>query len=87
MCYGNSTFNTGQRINGDGGSGSSTSSSSNVDGEYNSENDEYNCGRDFVGCSINTNVVSWRRISKDGIISFTNDNIIHKNCYMRRALY
>ena len=51
MCYGNSTFNTGQRINSDGGatgeatgvSSSSTSSCSNVDGEYNSESDEYNC--------------------------------------------
>ena len=45
MCYGNSTFNTGQRINSDGGaigvSSSSTSSCSNVDGEYNSESDEY----------------------------------------------
>ena len=30
-------------------------SCSNVDGEYNSESDEYNCGRDFVGYSINTN--------------------------------
>ena len=38
MCYGNSTFNTGQRINSDG--------------------DEYNCGRNFVGCSINTNTSS-----------------------------
>ena len=62
MCYDNSTFNTGQRINSDGGatsvSSSSTSSCSNVDGEYNSESDEYNCGRDFVGCSINTNTSS-----------------------------
>ena len=61
MCYGNSTFNTGQRINSDGGAtsvSSSTSSYSNVDGEYNSESDEYNCGRDFVGCSINTNTSS-----------------------------
>ena len=62
MCYGNSTFNTGQRINSDGGatgvSSSSTSSCSNVDGEYNSESDEYNCGRDFVGCSTNTNTSS-----------------------------
>ena len=54
MCYDNSTFNTGQRINSDGGA-TSVSSSSNVDGEYNSESDEYNCGRDFVGCSTNTN--------------------------------
>ena len=59
----NSTFNTGQRINSDGAgatgvSSSSTSSCSNVDGEYNSESDEYNCGRDFVGCSINTNTSS-----------------------------
>ena len=31
---------------------------SSVDGEYNSESDEYNCGRDFVGCFINTNTSS-----------------------------
>ena len=54
MCYDNSTFNTGQRINSDGDA-TSVSSSSNVDGEYNSESDKYNCGRDFDGCSTNTN--------------------------------
>ena len=54
-------INTGQRINIDGGAtsvSSSSSSCSNVDGEYNSESDEYNCGRDIVGCCINTNTSS-----------------------------
>ena len=59
-----------------GVSSSSTSSYSNVDGEHNSESDEYNCERDFVGCSTNTNTSSNSKILDEFASSDKNRRIL-----------